>query len=506
MPEQFLHGIEIVEIDDGIRPIQTVRSSVIGLVGTAPSAPAAVPAVLAIGAANAGLIFTAKAAGASGNLVRVALINPGANSAPLAVTVTGNAISVSLATNTTGIVTSTAALIKAAIEALPAANALVSVSYPSGGNGSGVVAPAASAALSGGIDEMFPLNTPVLITGPRMAALLGSTGTLRAAYNAAYAQGVATMIVVRVAAGLTQDASVTNVAGNAASQTGAYALLTAEALTGQVPRILAAPGFTINATPAQAQPATQALIAVAQRLRAVVIADGPNTTEANALTDRANYGSDRLYIVDPAVRALDDASGQITVYPASAYVAGVLSATDASKGFWWSPSNRVINGIVGTARSIDFAISDPETQANRLNEKAIATIVRKDGFRLWGNRSTATDPMWSFLPVRRTADMVYESIEAALLWAMDRPFSEQLLRDIRDSVQEYLNSLKARGAILGGRVWVDPELNSAADLAAGKLTIDFDIEPPAPLEHPTFRAQRNGSYYNELVTAVSTIQ
>ncbi len=166
-----------------------------------------------------------------------------------------------------------------------------------------------------------------------MAALLGASGTLRAAYNAAYAQGVATMIVVRVAAGLTQDASIANVAGNAAAQTGAYALLTAEALTGQVPRILAAPGFTTNATPAQAQPATQALIAVAQRLRAVVIADGPNTTEANALADRANYGSDRLYFVDPAVRALDDVSGQIMVYPASAYVAGVLSATDASKGF-----------------------------------------------------------------------------------------------------------------------------------------------------------------------------
>lgn len=506
MPEQFLHGIEIVEIDDGIRPIQTVLSSIIGLVGTAPAAPAAVAAMLSVGSINSGLVWTAKSAGVGGNLISIALINPAANNAALAVNVAGSTISVSLATNATGVIISTAAQIKAAIEAVPAANTLVGVSYPSGGNGSGVVTPAELSALSGGLDELFPLNTPVLITGPRMAALLGATGTLRAAYNAAYAQGVSTMIIVRVAVGLTPDASLANVAGNASAQTGAYALLTAEALTGQVPRILAAPGFTANTTPSQAQPATQALIAVAQRLRAVVVADGPNTTEANALTDRGNYGSDRLYIVDPAVRALDELSGQIMVYPASAFVAGVLSATDASKGFWWSPSNRVIGGIVGTARSIDFAISDPDTQANRLNEQAVATIVRKDGFRLWGNRSAATDPMWSFLPVRRTADMVYESIEAALLWAMDRPFSEQLLRDIRDSVQEYLNSLKARGAILGGRVWVDPELNSAADLAAGKLTIDFDIEPPAPLEHLTFRAQRNGSYYDELVTAVEATQ
>ena len=41
MPEQFLHGVEVVEIDNGPRPIRTVRSSVIGLVGTAPAADAA---------------------------------------------------------------------------------------------------------------------------------------------------------------------------------------------------------------------------------------------------------------------------------------------------------------------------------------------------------------------------------------------------------------------------------------------------------------------------------
>lgn len=503
MSDQFLHGIEIVEIDDGIRPIQTVRSSIIGLVGTAPNAAAAVAAALALGVGNAGLVFTAKAAGAVGNAISVQLRDPAANSAALAVVVTGSAIVVNLATSAGGAITSTAAQVKAAIEAAASANALVAVTYPAGGTGASAVVAAAATRLSGGVDEPFPINTPVLVTGPRMAARLGTGGTLRAGYDGAYAQGVSTMIVVRVAVGNDDAATSANVAGNAAAMTGVYALLSAETATGQKPRILAAPGWTLNATPAQAQPVVTALIAVAQRLRAVVIADGPNSTEANALTDRANYGSDRLYLVDPAVRALDSVTDDIVILPASGFVAGVLSATDAAKGFWWSPSNRVIAGIVGTARPIDFAISDAETQANRLNEAEIATIIRKDGFRLWGNRTTATDPLWAFLPVRRTADMVYESIEQALLWAMDRPFSEQLLRDIRDSVQLYLNSLRARGAILNGRVWVDPELNNAADLAAGKLTLDFDIEPPAPLEHLTFRAQRNGSYYDELVTAVA---
>jgi phage tail sheath protein FI len=210
--------------------------------------------------------------------------------------------------------------------------------------------------------------------------------------------------------------------------------------------------------------------------------------------------------VDPAVKVFDAATQGFVNRPASAYVAGILSNMDATKGFWWSPSNQIVQGISGTARAISFAISSTETEANRLNEQDVATIIRQEGFRLWGNRSTASDPLWTFLPVRRTADMVYESIEQALLWAMDRPFSAQLLLDIRDTVQSYLNTLKRRGAILGGKVWIDPELNSATELMAGKLYLDFDIEPPAPLEHLTFRAHREGDYYTELVNAVATAQ
>ena len=41
MPDYFLHGVEVVEIDNGPRPIRTVRSSVIGLIGTAPDLDAA---------------------------------------------------------------------------------------------------------------------------------------------------------------------------------------------------------------------------------------------------------------------------------------------------------------------------------------------------------------------------------------------------------------------------------------------------------------------------------
>ncbi|SMG62548.1 [weak similarity to] major tail sheath protein, partial [methanotrophic bacterial endosymbiont of Bathymodiolus sp.] len=41
--------------------------------------------------------------------------------------------------------------------------------------------------------------------------------------------------------------------------------------------------------------------------------------------------------------------------PASTRIAGLIAKSDNERGFWWSPSNREINGITGTARSIDFS-------------------------------------------------------------------------------------------------------------------------------------------------------
>ena len=104
--------------------------------------------------------------------------------------------------------------------------------------------------------------------------------------------------------------------------------------------------------------------------------------------------------------------------------------------------------------------------------------------------------------MRRTADVIYESIERAHLWAMDRPMSAQLVEDIRDSVQAFGQNLVNQGALLGFNCWFDPELNTEANLMAGKLYLDFDFEPPAPLEHLVFRAHRNGDYYDDLVEQV----
>jgi len=102
---------------------------------------------------NNDLKFTAKLKGHFGNTIKIAYVDPDAANAKLAVTVSGTTITVSLATGANKVITSTAANVKAAIEAVPAAAALVSVANAAGNSGEGVVAAMAATALANGAGE-----------------------------------------------------------------------------------------------------------------------------------------------------------------------------------------------------------------------------------------------------------------------------------------------------------------------------------------------------------------
>ena len=405
MVEQFLHGVEVIEIDSGPRPIRTVRSSVIGIIGTAPAAD----------------------------------------------------------------------------------------------------------------EEKFPYNMPVLIAGSRAeAAALGGLGTLPAAVDDIFDQTGAMLVVIRVPDGGAEEVpfvdpellefapfipNLPQIIGGVDAETGQYlgvqAFLAAESEVHVTPRILIAPEYSHH--PAVANE----LLSVAERLRAVVIADGPNMTDADAIDYRDMFGSPRLYLVDPWVKIWDAASNVEVVRPASARVAGLIAKSDAERGFWWSPSNREIRGVLGTARSVDFALGDVNARANYLNEHEVTTIIQKTGFRLWGNRTCSADPKWAFLSVRRTADMINESLLRAHMWAVDRNITKTYLEDVLEGVNAYLRHLRTVGAIINGRAWADPDLNTPDQISQGKVYIDFDFTPPYPAEHITFRSHLVNDYLVEVLPEVA---
>jgi hypothetical protein len=232
-------------------------------------------------------------------------------------------------------------------------------------------------------------------------------------------------------------------------------------------------------------------------MRGIAIIDGPDSDDAAAKTYAGDVSNPRAYLVDPWVKVQVGAA--VEVHPSSARVAGVIAKSDNERGFWWSPSNRPISGILGTARAIDFTLGDATARANLLNEGKVSTIIRKDGYRLWGNRSTSGDAKWSFISVRRTADIINDSLLRAHMWAVDRNITKTYLSDVLEGVNSFLGTLRAQGAIINGKAWADPDLNSASEISQGKVYIDFDFTPPYPAEHITFRSQLTNEYLTEVL-------
>ena len=277
-------------------------------------------------------------------------------------------------------------------------------------------------------------------------------------------------------------------------------LLDAQSELGVLPEILIAPGFTSAVSRGASNevtgaPGASGLAAIAERLRGIVVADGPGTTRADALAFRQAIDSRRTLLVDPAVKVAN-ADGTTSEAPASAYVAGLIARSDRDpeRGWWVSPSNQALFGIVGTSRPVSFVLGDADSEANALNEAHVSTVVRQDGWRLWGGRTLSADPKWKFVSVVRTADRITRALLESHLWAVDRNIRATYVSAVVEGVNSFLRDLVRDGAILGGRCWADPELNTPESIAAGRIYFDFDWTPAYPAERITFRSTITDDY------------
>ena len=117
---------------------------------------------------------------------------------------------------------------------------------------------------------------------------------------------------------------------------------------------------------------------------------------------------------------------------------------------------------------------------------------------MWGNRTASADAKWCYLSIRRTADMINDSLLKAHLWAVDRNITKTYKDDVVEGVNNYLRYLKNIGAIINGQCWADPALNAADQVQQGKITFDFDFTAPYPAEHITFRSRLTTDYLEEI--------
>lgn len=339
----------------------------------------------------------------------------------------------------------------------------------------------------------------VLLTSEREAiAAFGAGSAIAKAAAAIYVRAKAVIVAVGVAK-LEDEALQTSaiIGGVLASgqRTGLQALLDGKSKHNAQPKLLIAPGHSST------QVVATAMDALAAKLRAIAIVDGPNTTDEAAMAYAEEFGSKRVYMVDPGVQCWDTVLSETVDAPASAWVAGLFAWTDANYGYWASPSNKEFVGITGTVRPIEYLDGDETCRANLLNNAFIATIIRDGGYRLWGNRTLSSDPKWSFVTRVRTCDILMDAIQAGHKWAVDRSITKTYVKEVTEGLDAFMRDQKNAGAIINFEVFADTELNTASQIEQGKVywRIRFTDVPPA--ENPNFLIEVTNQWLTEVLDA-----
>ncbi len=351
----------------------------------------------------------------------------------------------------------------------------------------------------------FPLNEPVLITSVQSAiAKAGKKGTLASSLQAIADQAKPVIVVVRVAEGSGEEAdaqTISNIIGTTdenGKYTGLKALLTAEAVTGVKPRILGVPGY-------DSLEVATALAPICQKLRAFgyVSAWGCKTI-SDAIKYRENFSQRELMVIWPDFLAWDTVANASATAFATARALGLRAYIDQSVGWHKTLSNVGVNGVTGISTPVFWDLQESGTDADLLNDAGVTTLIRKDGFRFWGNRTCSDDPLFLFENYTRTAQVIADTMADGHMWAVDKPITATLIRDIIDGINAKFRELRSNGYIVDANCWFDESANDAETLKAGKLYIDYDYTPVPPLENLTLRQRITDKYLANLVSSVNS--
>lgn len=347
----------------------------------------------------------------------------------------------------------------------------------------------------------FPLNTPVLVTNVNTAiGKAGTNGTLAKTLDAIADQASPVIVVVRVATGKTEAQTVSNIIGTTTPDgkyTGMKALLSAQSKLSVKPRILAVPGL-------DSLPVATELVAIAQKLRAFayVSAYGCETKEA-ATTYRDNFGQREIMVIWPDFVSWDTTANANVTAAATARAIGLRAKLDEEVGWHKTLSNVAVNGVSGITKDVYWDLQLPSTDAGYLNENEVTTLIQQSGFRFWGSRTCSDDPLFCFENYTRTAQVLADTIAEAHMWAVDKPITPTLVRDIVEGVNAKFRELKAQGYIVDGNAWYNTELNSETTLKSGKLYIDYDYTPVPPLENLLFQQRITDTYLADFASAIT---
>jgi hypothetical protein len=248
-----------------------------------------------------------------------------------------------------------------------------------------------------------------------------------------------------------------------------------------------------------------AAIAYAKSRRAFVIVDAAERwASADDVLDAATgvtsvvTPDDNAAIYFPRILAGDPLNnGQAGSFAACGAIAGIFAKTDMSVGVWKAPAGieAAMQGVSGL--SLGGSVSPgtlTDADSGKLNPAGINSLRNfpTTGTVVWGARtlkgteSLASD--WKYIPVRRLAYYVEESVVRGIKWATFEPNNQTLWAQLALSVSAFMHTLFRQGAFQGttasGAYFVtcDNTTTTPADMANGVVNIVIGFAPIKPAE------------------------
>lgn len=221
--------------------------------------------------------------------------------------------------------------------------------------------------------------------------------------------------------------------------------------------------------------------------RFAILNSPPNPDPPGALqpTERSDFAA--FYY--PWLTIAHPETGRDQDVPPGGHVAGIYARSDQEQGVHKAPANEKVRGI----RELQKTVSKGDQKS--LNPRGVNCIrtFRGRGTRVWGARTTSSDPAWKYVNVRRLFLFVEESIDEGTQWVVFEPNDEQLWARVRQTIRNFLTSVWQDGALMGTTpeeafyVKCDRSTMSQNDIDNGRLICEIGIAPVKPAEFVIFR-------------------
>jgi hypothetical protein len=219
---------------------------------------------------------------------------------------------------------------------------------------------------------------------------------------------------------------------------------------------------------------------------------GPNATLTGSNSINAAFYFPWVNAPDPLME------GRSRAFPPCGLVAGIFARTDSQRGVWKAPAGTEasLSGI----NSLGFSLSDAEQ--GFLNPKGINVLRNFPvyGPVVWGARTLAGNDErgseWKYVPVRRLALFLEESLYRGTQWVVFEPNDEPLWSQIRLNVGAFMHSLFRQGAFQGTTprdayfVKCDKETTTQNDINNGIVNILVGFAPLKPAEFVILKIQQ----------------